>query len=94
MPFICMLIIDFFANYLHTKSLLIGAVILLSVYAGYQGFERNYVSTAYYNNIYQEYKVVQSIVLNDATQQEISPNDITLLGEIPGMFMKALDSRL
>ncbi len=79
MPFICMLIVDFFANYLHTKPLLIGAVILLSVYAGYQGFKRNYTSTVYYNNIYQEYKVVKSIVLDDATQQKIDPNGITIL---------------
>ena len=79
MPFVCLLIVDFFANYLRLKQLLIGAVILLSIYAGYQGFEMNYVSTVYYNNIYQEYKVVKSIVLNDATQQKISPNDITIL---------------
>ena len=79
MPFVCLLIVDFFANYLRLKQLLIGAVILLSIYAGYQGFEMNYISTVYYNNIYQEYKVVKSIVLNDATQQKIGANDITIL---------------
>ena len=79
MPFVCLLIVDFFANYLRPKLLLIGVVVLLSIYSGYQGFERNYDSTVYYNNIYQEYKVVKSLVLKDAIQQNISPNDIIIL---------------
>jgi Dolichyl-phosphate-mannose-protein mannosyltransferase len=79
MPFVCLLIVDFFANYLQSKLLLTATVILLSIYAGYQGFERNYISTVYYNNIYQEYKVVQSVILKDANQQEINANNITVL---------------
>ena len=79
MPFVCLLIVDFFANYMRSKLLLIGAVILLSAYGGYQGFERNYISTIYYNNVYQEYKVIKSIVLDDAKQQEINPDDVTIL---------------
>ena len=79
MPFICLLIVDFFANYLRSKLLLICAVILLSIYAGYQGFKRNYDSTVYYNGMYQEYKVVKSIILDDANQQGINTDDITVL---------------
>jgi hypothetical protein len=79
MPFICLLIVDFFAHYLYPKSLLIGIVILLSIYAGYQGFEQNYGSTIYYNGVYQEYKIVQSIILEDASQQKISAKNITVL---------------
>ncbi len=79
MPFICLLIVDFFANYLRPKSLLIGGTILLSIYAGYQGFQRNQSSTIYYNGVYQEYKVVKSMILNDANQQGINTNDITVL---------------
>ncbi len=79
MPFICLLIVDFFANYLRPKLLLTGVVILLSAYAGHQGFEKNYSSTIYYNGIYQEYKVVKSIILNDASQQGIDSNNIAVL---------------
>ncbi len=79
MPFVCVLIVDFFANYLRQKSLLVGVVILLSIYAGYQGFQRNYSSTIYYNGVYQEYKVVKSIILNDANPQGMDANNITVL---------------
>ena len=79
MPFVCLLIVDFFANYLHSKLLFTSAVILLSVYAGYQGFAANYSSTIYYNRVYQEYKIVKSMIVNDATQQGMDTNNITVL---------------
>jgi len=79
MPFVCLLIVDFFANYLQPKLLLASIVVLLSIYAGYQGFEQNYNSTVYYNGIYQEYKAIESIILNDANQQRIGINNITVL---------------
>lgn len=79
MPFICLIIIDFFANYFRPKFLLVSAIILLSAYGGYQGFKRNYTSTVYYNNAYQEYKIVRSIILDDANQQKINANNITVL---------------
>ena len=79
MPFVCLLIVDFFANYLKPKLLLVGVVILLSAYAGYQGFEKNYESTIAYNGVYQQYKTVQSIILNNAKQQRITADSITVL---------------
>ena len=53
MPFICVLIVNFFASHLHARPVLILAIAALSIYSGYQGFERNYISTEYYNGIYQ-----------------------------------------
>jgi hypothetical protein len=79
MPFICLLIVDFLANYLRPKLLLAGAVILLSAYGGRQGFMANYNSTTYYNRVYQEYKIVKSIILKDAARQGMDINNITVL---------------
>ena len=79
MPFICLLIVDFFSNYLRSKPLLISAVILLSIYAGYQGFQQNYSSTVYYNKVYQEYKIVKSDILDDAKRQGTNADNITVL---------------
>jgi hypothetical protein len=79
LPFICLMIVDFFANTLRPTYLLIGAVILLSVYAGYQGFEKNYRSTTYYNGVYQQYKIVKSDILSDSKRQGLDMNNITIL---------------
>jgi hypothetical protein len=79
MPFICILIVDFLANFLHFKPVLVGLVVLLSIYAGYRGFEKNYSSTIYYNNVYEEYKVVRSMVLQDAEKKGSDPADIAIL---------------
>ena len=69
MPFICILIVDFFSNYLQLKALLIGAVIVLAVYSGYSGFQKNYSSTTYYNGVYDQYKTVKAVILDDAEKQ-------------------------
>lgn len=79
MPFICLPIADSLARLLQTKLLLIGPLVLLSAYAGYQGFLKNYSSTIYYDGIYQDYKVVKAIVVDDANTQGIAANDITIL---------------
>ncbi len=79
MPFICMLIVDFFSHYLRPKPLLIGVVLLLSVYSGYLGFEKNYSSTVYYNSVYDQYKVVKALILEDAGKKGLSGGDVTVL---------------
>lgn len=79
MPFICIVIVDFFSKYLRAKPLLIGVVLLLSAYSGYQGFERNYSSTIYYNGVYEEYKIVRSIILDDVAKRGMDPNQIAVL---------------
>ncbi len=79
MPFICLMIIDSCAAYLRPKSLLFSAVILLSVYSAYTGFRRNYASTVYYNDIYGQYKIVQSIVAEDAEKRGIEASDISIM---------------
>ena len=141
MPFICILIVDFFSNFLHpnrqpeyststfsgviasrslamakhpvrkqspveqkisgflrlvhsqvilasgrtisfqkiAKVLLVGLVVLLSIYSGYQGFEKNYSSTIYYNNVYDEYKIVKSMILEDNPKRGPNTGDIAIL---------------
>jgi hypothetical protein len=79
MPFICILIVDSFSNYLHPRSLLIGAVLMLSIYSGYLGFEKNYSSTMYYNGIYDEYKIVKTVILEDAEKKGLGADGIVVL---------------
>ncbi len=79
MPFICIVIVDWLLTYLHAKPLLIGAVLLLSVYGGYEGFERNSSSTLYYNEMYKAYGVVKTIVLEDAAQRGMDVHQIVVL---------------
>lgn len=79
LPFFCILIIDFFGEYLHPKALMIGAVILLSAYLSNQGFRANYTSTIYYNGVYERYKTVQSVVMEDAMKNGVNVSDITIM---------------
>jgi hypothetical protein len=79
MPFICILIIDFFSRYIHPNALLVGIVVLLSIYSAYSGFEKNYSSTMYYNNIYDEYKTVRTLILDDAQNKGVTGSGVTVL---------------
>jgi len=79
MPFICLVIVDFAAQYLKSKSILAGAVILLAAYCGYLGFQKNYSSTLYYNGTYESYKIVKSDVEADAAKRGYAKADITIL---------------
>jgi len=79
LPFFCILIVDFFGEYLRPNALKVGTVILLSAYLGYQGFQANYSSTIYYNGVYEQYKTVRSIVTEDAGKNGGNTADITIM---------------
>jgi Dolichyl-phosphate-mannose-protein mannosyltransferase len=79
MPFICLLIIDLFENYSKSRAGLLAAVLVLSAYSGYQGFQKNYSSTVYYNDMYDKYKLVESIIQRDANSRGISSSDIAIM---------------
>ena len=79
MPFICILIVDFLFQYIHPKSFLVGFVVLLSIYSGYSGFEKNYSSTIYYNGIYDQYKIVKTMIINDALKKGLDSEGIAVL---------------
>jgi hypothetical protein len=79
MPFICILIVDFLSNYIRPRPLLVGLVVLLSIYSGYQGFEKNYSSTIYYNKVYDDYKFVKSMILTDARNKSSNVDNIAVL---------------
>lgn len=79
MPFICIVIADFMVNNLRHKLLLVSWIVLLCAYMGYQGFEKNYASTLYYNDMYQKYKLVGSTIAADAAERGENPQEITIL---------------
>jgi hypothetical protein len=79
MPFICLLIVSFFSRYLRAKWVLILTIVALSIYSGYQGFERNYISTEYYNGVYEQYASVKSIILQDAQGRGFNQAAVTVM---------------
>jgi len=79
MPFICLLIVDFFGKYLSAKPLLLGVVALLVAYSGFQGFMKNYSSTMYYNGVYEQYKTLKSIVSKDAEHRGMNMAEIVIM---------------
>ena len=79
MPFICFVIVDFAAQYIKSKSMLTGAIILLAAYCGYLGFQKNYSSTIYYNGIYETYKIVKSDIEADAAKRGVPEADIIIM---------------
>jgi hypothetical protein len=79
MPFICLVIVDALTARIRLVPLLVAVVVGLSIYLGYQGFQKNYVSTIYYNNIYNKYAVLKSAVLKDASAQGINSRGITIM---------------
>ncbi|MCL5611687.1 MAG: glycosyltransferase family 39 protein [Chloroflexi bacterium] len=79
MPFVCIVIVDFAAQYVQSKSILAGAAILLAAYCGYLGFQQNYSSTVYYNGVYESYKIVKSDIEADASKRGIAETDIVVM---------------
>jgi hypothetical protein len=79
MPFICMLIVAFFAEYAPNRVSLVVAVCLVAAYSAYQGYSKNLDSTLYYNHVYSEYGIVKSTVLDDASRRGVPASEITIL---------------
>jgi hypothetical protein len=79
MPFVSLVIVDWLASRLRWSAALVLAVAALSVYGGYQGFQRNYISTTYYNGVYKDYAAVTNMILADAPSRGLDPNGITVM---------------
>jgi hypothetical protein len=79
MPFICLLVVGLLSHYLRAKPVLIVTIAALSIYSGYKGFERNYVSAEYYNGMYEQYATVKSIISQDAQSRRLSEAGITVM---------------
>jgi hypothetical protein len=54
-------------------------VVGLCIYCGYQGFQKNFRSTVYYNAVYQHYTVVKSLIDGDAASQGFSEGTFTVM---------------
>jgi 4-amino-4-deoxy-L-arabinose transferase-like glycosyltransferase len=79
LPFICLLIVEFFANFSGSQAGLIAAVVVLSGFSGFQGFQKNYSSTIYYNEMYEKYRLVEAIIQKDAVSKGIASSDVTVM---------------
>lgn len=79
MPFVCLVIADSLTTRLRSMPVLLAAVLALSIYGGYQGFQRNYTSEIYYNGYYQNYKTMHDMVLADAGRRGADPSGMTVM---------------
>ena len=79
MPFVCLVIVEWLATRLRWTNALVLAVLALAAYGGYQGFQRNYVSTVYYNSYYKNYATLTSMIRADAPNRGLDPSGITVM---------------
>ncbi len=79
MPFACVLIVDSVTRRLRWLPIATLAVAALSAYGGYQGFQRNYISTEYYNEYYRNYSALRSMILADAPNRGLDPSQVTVM---------------
>ncbi len=79
MPFACVLMVEWLATRFRWTAVVVLAVAALSAYGGYQGFEKNYVSTVYYNGYYKNYSTLKSMILADAPTRGLDPSQITVM---------------
>lgn len=79
MPFLYLIIADSLTSRLRSAPLLLTAILVFSIYGGYQGFLRNYTSEIYYNSYYQNYSAVHDMVLADAARRGAATTDPTVM---------------
>jgi hypothetical protein len=79
LPFICLLLVQALWNRVRAKSVVIAAVLALSAYCGYQGFQRNYVSTTFYNGVYRQYDTLKAMVQQDARTRGADPAQVAIM---------------
>lgn len=79
MPFVCLVIVEWLASRLRWTPVLLLAVAALSVYGGYQGFQKNYISTTYYNVFYKNYSTLTRMILADAPGRGLDPSQVTIM---------------
>ena len=83
MPFIAIMVVSLLSRYIASTKVLAVTVIILTAYLGYQGFRQSYQFSTAYNQIYQYYDQAQTLVVQDATQRNIQPQDIVIMSREP-----------
>jgi hypothetical protein len=73
MPFICILAVDFFVSRLRSVPVLVCAIVLLSAFLGYRGYNRNFWGAVHYNDVYQKYAQLRALVDVDARAHGLDP---------------------
>jgi len=91
LPFVCIVIVDFFDYYLQPRLVFAAAVIALAAYAATQGYRSNYTSALYYNDIYDKYRSVESLVVDDAARAGIPQANIVMMARDVWDFYEATD---
>ncbi len=89
LPFACVVIVDLFAYYLRSRLLFAAAIVLLSVYTAYQGYQSNYTSAVYYNGMYEKYRSVESLVVNDAVKAGVERQNVVVMARDVWDFYEA-----
>lgn len=79
MPFLGLVIVQALSKRIRSTPLLVAAVAALSVYGGYQGFQKNSSSNIYYNAYYQNYAAMRRMILADAPNRGLEPDAITVM---------------
>jgi len=79
LPFVCIVIVGFLSTYIKPQLVLATAVVGLCAYGGWAGYSANYRAAIYYNQAYENYAVVRSLVEDDARKLGIADADIVVM---------------
>jgi 4-amino-4-deoxy-L-arabinose transferase-like glycosyltransferase len=89
LPFVCIVIVDFFDYYIQPGLVFAAAVIALSAYSAYQGYQSNYISAVYYSDMYDKYRAVESLIVDDAAEAGVSKDGIVMMARDVWDFYEA-----
>jgi len=78
-PFIAVIILEFFNKYLKATPLFILFCTLIIAYSGYKGYLLNSQYNSYYDKVYESYIIIRDDILKEAGQRAENPNDIVLM---------------
>ncbi len=79
LPFICMGIVGLLARYIRNKYILFAFVAVLSAISANYGYSKNLQSTLYYNEMYNRYATIRSMILSDAARKGLASGDVVVL---------------
>jgi hypothetical protein len=88
-PFLSILIMDFVAQRLRYRPLLIGVWIGLTFYLGVQGYARAAWSNSHYDSTYASIRATQLLILEDAQLHGQQPSTIIVMTRNPWQFNEA-----
>jgi hypothetical protein len=88
-PFLSILIIDFAAQHLQYKPLLIGLWLGLTIYLGVQGYTRTTWANLSYDSTYGRMQATQPLILEDTRDRGQNPSSIIVMTHNPWHYYEA-----